>query len=273
MKSMLKWVTRLLTIGTVAFSATAAQAMNNQDVIKMVSAKLAEDTILLAVRTAEIAEFDTSATALVELKEKNVSDSIIQAVIKRAGSGAAGGGADLGGGKLEFTKVPDNEVLPPQVDLVPGQEYFTRYSFKFERGERLATNYWRGGFVPINTRVTYIGATGKNFTIRIADSGAVVKIENVPKYTQRDVAQLARELLSATPTPIEKYGEETARQIRSGELRLGMTKTQVLLTRGYPPSHETSSLDADAWKYWSSRFIVQTLVFDHGILVEGRGLR
>ena len=60
--------------------------------------------------------------------------------------------------------------------------------------------------------------------------------------------------------------------LRTGTLRLGMTKTQVLLTRGYPPGHETSSLDLPVWKYWSSRFIIHSLAFDGDILSKARGV-
>ena len=36
------------------------------------------------------------------------------------------------------------------------------------------------------------------------------------------------------------------RRIKNGVLRFGMTKEQVLMSRGYPPAHETPSLDFDA---------------------------
>jgi hypothetical protein len=52
-----------------------------------------------------------------------------------------------------------------------------------------------------------------------------------------------------------------------------MTKEQVLMARGYPPAHETPSLDLDTWKYWSSRFVTQTIAFERGILAAGRGIQ
>ena len=78
--------------------------------------------------------------------------------------------------------------------------------------------------------------------------------------------------LANQETRIDLYGEATARQILGGILRIGMTKDQVLLTRGYPPFHETPGLESDRWVYWSSRFVKLTLVFDNGRLQLGRGL-
>jgi hypothetical protein len=72
---------------------------------------------------------------------------------------------------------------------------------------------------------------------------------------------------------IHPHEPATADAIKNGVLKLGMTKEQVLMARGYPPGHKTPSVEADAWTYWSSRFINATLVFNQGVLVYGRGLR
>ena len=71
---------------------------------------------------------------------------------------------------------------------------------------------------------------------------------------------------------VEKLSPEIAGSIRSGQPLRGMTKEQVLMARGYPPGHETPSLDGDRWTYWSSRLVKHTLVFTDGRLSEGRGL-
>lgn len=265
-----------LACGGLLLAAALAPAMDNADVIKMVKAGLSEETILLAIKVADPADFDTSVEALIELKDAEVNESIIQAMLQRAkGAPVAVGDAGSTPGARpgsNFLQVPDDQVLPPEVDPVPGKEYFVRYTFKFEKGERNATNYWRGELVPINTKVNLIGMRDDKLTFRIVSSGRSVVVENVPKHTNRSIEQIARELLAEEPTAIEKYGEDMARYIRTGTLRLGMTKTQVLLTRGYPPAHETPSLETDLWKYWSSRFVVHSLAFDQGVLVQARGV-
>jgi hypothetical protein len=273
--SPMKILRLLLAIASLGLGASAASAMNNTDVVKMVKAELDEDTILLAIGSAKTAEFDISASALVELKDKNVGEKVIQAMIKKQSGGGSGeevSPAPAPVPRIKYKNVDDNRVLPPVIDPVKGQEYFTRYTFKYEDTERPTTNYWRGETVPINTKVLLVDLGKNSFTIKFVESGVTLKVENVEKHSKRPTLQVAREMLSAKPTEIEKYGKEMEEALRAGTLRLGMTKTQVLLARGYPPGHETPSLEGDTWKFWSSRFVYQTLVFNDGILTQGRGL-
>jgi hypothetical protein len=44
------------------------------------------------------------------------------------------------------------------------------------------------------------------------------------------------------------------------------------MARGYPPAHETPSLDGDRWIYWSSRFANHPITFVNGRLAGGRGV-
>ena len=43
---------------------------------------------------------------------------------------------------------------------------------------------------------------------------------------------------------------------------------QVLMALGYPPTHETGSLDQDEWKYWYSRFRTYLVRFGEDGRVE-----
>jgi hypothetical protein len=265
-----------LAFVALCVSAVLTSAMNNNDVIKMVKAELDDETVILAINSAKSGEFDTSANGLVELKNKGVSQKVIQAILKKQSDASAPAAesapAPAPVARIKSKKVDDERVLPAFSDPVVGQEYFTRYTFKYEEDERLATNYWRGETVPINTKVTLVSLGKNSFTLKFVEGGATLKVENVEKHTKRPTLQVAREMLAAKPTAIEKYGKEMEDAINTGTLRLGMTKTQVLLARGYPPGHETPSLEGSTWKFWSSRFVYLTLVFDGDILAEGRGL-
>jgi hypothetical protein len=267
----MKNIYSLLCAVVLCLVGTVALAVNNGDVVKMTKAGLDEATVVAAVRGANPADFDTSTDALIKLKEAGVSQSVIQEMIARE-SGGSSAPAALGAAKISYKNVEDSKVLPPQVDVVAGKEYYVRYTFKYERGEHDATNYWRGDLVPINTKVVLEKLRKNDFTLKLVDGGATIKVANEQDHTKRDTAQLAREMLSEQPIAIDLYGAEMAEAIRTGTLRLGMTKTQVLLARGYPPGHETPSLDGSIWKYWSSRFVIHTLAFDGNILREGRGL-
>ncbi|OGR20004.1 MAG: hypothetical protein A2X81_00615 [Desulfobacterales bacterium GWB2_56_26] len=155
---------------------------------------------------------------------------------------------------------------------VAGKEYYARHTFMYEKGVHSATNYWRGILVPINTGVYLISIDDRSMLLRLS-SGETVRVENVPEYTRTDISTIARRMLSRTPVPVERLDKTMTAAIKNGVLRFGMTKDQVLMARGYPPAHETPSLDLDSWKYWSNRFVIQTIVFENGVLARGRGIQ
>lgn len=156
--------------------------------------------------------------------------------------------------------------------IVAGREYFTRHTFMYEKGVHSATNYWRGTLVPINSRVHLAAIDADSMLLRLGD-GETVKVKNVPEYTRCDIATIAGRMLSPRPVAMERLDKVTTDAISNGVLRAGMTRDQVLMARGYPPAHETPSLEQDIWKYWSSRFVTQTVVFENGVLAPGRGIQ
>jgi hypothetical protein len=236
-----------------------AGAMDNKDVIKMHKAGLSEETILAAMQK-EKAEYETGTDALIELKSAGVSENIIQGMIKLQARGSeseapAAAGASSGAGTGAFS-----------------QDYFTRYTFREEKNEYKTTNYARGNVVPINTPVKLISMASSKMTLKRLDTGQEIKVENEDKFTKKSIPEIASILLAAEMTPIEKLPEEVASAVRNGDMRKGMTRELVLMTRGYPPAHETPSIAGDRWVYWSSRFVKQTIVFINGRLSEGRAL-
>ena len=269
----MKTATRIICALGLSLSALSAWAVNNADIIKMTKAGLDEATVTAAVRGAAPAEFDTSADGLVKLKQSGVSEAVIQAMIAKQSGGASPNAGNTGSGAaIKYKNVEDAKVLPPVVDVVPGKEYYTRYTSKYDGDEHSATNYWVGDILPINTKVQLVKISKGGFTLKRLDSGAKIDVKNEEKYTKRGTVQLAKEMLAEQPTNIDLYGKEMADAISTGTPRLGMTKTQVLLARGYPPSHETPSLDGANWKFWDNRWVTHLFVFDGNILREGRGL-
>jgi hypothetical protein len=252
-------------------------AMNNQDVIKMHKAGLSEETILAAMQK-EKQEYTTDTDALIELKGAGISEKVIQAMIRlqspetasSSGESPSAGSAASGSGGVFWQDFPS--IAPPPAEVSTGKDYFTRFTFHEEKNEHKTTNYARGAIVPINTPVKLISMSGSKLTLKRLDNGQEIKVENENKYTKKSIPEIAAMMLSAQKTPIEKLPDEVASAIRNGDMRKGMTKELLLLARGYPPAHETPSIEGDRWVYWSSRFVKQTVIFVNGRLSEGRGL-
>jgi hypothetical protein len=100
-------VTLLMFIAAVMGLAQDKKAITNEDVLKMVQAGLPESTVLLAIEQGE-PRFDTSASALVTLKQKGVAPSLIEAMM-RAGTG-----------RPKDTRVPQTSSSPETPARPPG---------------------------------------------------------------------------------------------------------------------------------------------------------
>jgi hypothetical protein len=156
--------------------------------------------------------------------------------------------------------------------IVAGQTYHLRHNLMFEGESWLATNYWRGALLPINTKVVVVSISRDSMRIRW--DGGSLRIRNI-NNTKTTIAVLAKRMFSPNPVPIEKFGDEMAGNITSGTLVKGMTLEQVIMTRGFPLKQRTRSITSDnnTWTYKTSRYVTETLVISEGKLAEGRNVK
>ncbi len=275
--------------------------MDNADLIKLKKADFSDETIIHTI-DKETPDYDTSPSALVALKNAGVSEAVINHVLTRQGNApaveapppAAASAASFpapvdnsspavaagtpssapvavaGPVEPNLFNIESPSIAPPLEEVVSDHDYFTRFSFREEGSTYLTTNYARGTLIPINTPVHVTAISKRKIALKRLDNGEPIYIDNVEKYSRKTTAQFASVLLSSAKTPIERLAPPLSSAIAAGELRKGMTKEQALMARGYPPAHETPSTDDDRWKYWSSRFVTQTIVFTNGRLTEGR---
>jgi hypothetical protein len=165
------------------------------------------------------------------------------------------------------------DLIGKEAAPVVGEQYFLRHCITYETGKPWrTTNYWVGILVPIHSKVTLLSLGSKKMQLRIEKTNQVLDIENVEKYSRKNMASIAQNLLTRQAVPIEKFDEKTAKNIRNGILAPGMTKEQVVMTRGYPPGHKTPSLEIDTWIYWSNVVVNHKYVFQDGVLSEGYDL-
>ncbi len=175
--------------------------------------------------------------------------------------------AAFAGGPIPFVDAVAKAETP-----VAGKEYYARHSFMYEEGKHITTNYWRGTLVPINSRIKVEAATASKLLLRVVETGETIDVDNIAKFTKCDLRGIARRMLSVRPVDLGDCDKATVDAIKSGTMLRGMTKDQVLMARGFPPAHKTPVLSSDRWQYWSSRFVVQTIVFADGKLLDGRGV-
>jgi len=122
--------------------ATPAQALTNDDIIKMVQVKLADSVVIAKIKSSDCA-FDTSADALIKLKQAGVSDAVLQAMLE-------------GGGQLMTAPSPQPTPPPPETPLLPaGPEK----SVELQNAEVSAKNFVDQGS-SFRQRVRHVHAFG-----------------------------------------------------------------------------------------------------------------
>ena len=52
---------------------------------------------------------------------------------------------------------------------------------------------------------------------------------------------------------LARYPDKVRKAIASGNVIPGMTREQVIMAVGYPPTHKTPDLNAPVWNHWASR--------------------
>ena len=144
-----------------------------------------------------------------------------------------------------------------------GEEYYTQFSLFQERNRHLTTNYRRGILVPINTKVTFMNKSGKAINVKEA-SGTVLNLVNVPDYSGEDINGIFNRTFSKQPVDLSGFTESEQRNIKNGTVALGMSKDAVVRALGYPPKHETPSLESNHWRYWAHRFKTYMVSFQDG---------
>lgn len=78
----------LVACSALASSATMAATMNNDDVLKLIKAGLAEPIVLSSIDSAE-PQFDTSTDAIIKLKQAGATDAVIQRMLAKKSAAAS----------------------------------------------------------------------------------------------------------------------------------------------------------------------------------------
>lgn len=110
------------------------------------------------------------------------------------------------------------------------------------------TNYKMGPMIPVNSEIT-LEAINKN-QVSFHYNGNLIVLRNMPKHSGTNMAQMMDRYFGTTKVDLSKFTKSEQEKIAQGEMAVGMSKEATLVARGYPPSHQTPSLQADVWKYW-----------------------
>lgn len=168
------------------------------------------------------------------------------------------------------------------IDNLKGKTYYTNFTIYALNGMHKTTNYRYGSILPINSAVQIIDFTigadptsdqeGQNLVIRNLATGEDILIFNVPSYSGVLNDEYFRRFLSEEPTDLSMVSANFVEKINQGIVTVGMSKNEVLMALGYPPAHQTPSLDKNTWRYWKDKYTTFVISFnDNGQLATAVG--
>ncbi len=161
-----------------------------------------------------------------------------------------------------------------QVVESKGEIVYARHGFYVEKNRHITTNYGVQYCYPVNSKLEVKTVTrlfGKEIHVKSLSDNSSFTIQNVEKYTKVSDDDIMSRMFSKEPTSLAGHSAEALAAINKCRIVKGMTKDEVILARGYPPAHQTPSLEANAWQYWYKRMPNGFVHFQNGQVVNITG--
>ncbi len=143
---------------------------------------------------------------------------------------------------------------PSPIKDVEGSKVYTQIGMWVDGNALETTNYSRGWFLPVNTRVKIENTTARTIRVHVPSRGQSFVIKNRQNYTGKNIEGIYNQYFGDEKVSLKKFDKDVRENIKSGNLEKGMSKKATILARGYPPVHRTSSLESNVWTYWKGRF-------------------
>lgn len=152
-------------------------------------------------------------------------------------------------------------MSPEVLQQYQSRTLYTCCNIHYESANVSDANYYVGGTIPFGSQVEVQKADRGTLTISAAGQQLSLSHrygkENEPfeKYVDKI-------LVSADPKiKVASYSPSVQQAIKEGRVEQGMTKDQVIVSLGYPPTHRTPSLDAWEWTYWYNQWVTYRVQF------------
>ena len=162
------------------------------------------------------------------------------------------------------------KISPQQQSVIDNHTVlYTQRSMWIDTNRVYGTNFSKALHVPINSPVKIVSLNAKRIIFEFL--GAPVTYYVTTKHTRLDTAQTLDRMFLTKKVDLSKFSASTKKNIMAGKVVKGMSKEAVLLSRGYPPMHQTLSLKANSWKYWYHRFKTSSITFKNNKVVSLEG--
>jgi hypothetical protein len=122
-------------------------------------------------------------------------------------------------------------------------------------------NYSVGSMLPFGSSAMMEKMTSDAITFRAG--GTLLTLVHAYGRDQESAQQYFAKILVDTDPHAQfaTFSKQVQSAITDGRVERGMTKPQVIMSIGYPPTHRTASTDMNAWTYWTNRWITYQVQF------------
>ncbi len=162
---------------------------------------------------------------------------------------------------------PQPGLAKETITATKGETYYTQFTMCYEELRHLTTNYRKGVLVPVNTAVTFVKSSSSEIHVKLP-AGGVLRLENVKEFSGEDIVGIFKRTLGKEKVNLDKFSAKERENILLGNIDVGMSKDAVIKAYGYPPKHQTPSLEGNAWRYWRNRFATSIVQFKDGAVSD-----
>jgi hypothetical protein len=143
-----------------------------------------------------------------------------------------------------------------------GRSLMTCCNIHYEGEEVNDANYFVGAMIPAGTPVQVQSMTGNSVTFT-ADRKKLTLVHTYGR-DQESLQQYVNKILVPDDPKAElaRFPHAVQQAIHDGRVEKGMTRQQVIMSLGYPPTHRTASTTSNEWTYWYNRWVTYKVQFD-----------
>jgi len=154
-----------------------------------------------------------------------------------------------------------SQVSPQLTSEWQNRTLYTCCNLRYEGGEINDANYGVGSMLPFGSAATVLKASSGSITFR-AGGGDLTLYHKYGTAQETSQQYFGKILVDADPhVRFATYPAQVQSAITDGRIERGMTKEQVIMSIGYPPSHRTTSTEMNTWIYFYNRWITYQVQF------------
>jgi hypothetical protein len=153
-------------------------------------------------------------------------------------------------------------VPPEMLQKYQGRTLYTCCNIHYESSDVSDANYYVGALLPAGSAAQVQGLKPRSVTFT-ADGHPLTLTQSYGTAQETFEVYLDKVLVADDPKgKLATWPKAVQDAVRQSHVEVGMTRDQVIMSLGYPPTHRTPSLNDTMWTYWYNRWVTYQVVFD-----------